>query len=233
MRIAVCDDLREDRQRITEALGGIVKNCRADEFDDGTKLLESHFKNPYDLIILDILMPKISGMDTAVKLRETDTETPVVFVSDSKEYGVQSYRVHASDYLLKPIDSDLLRECIKRCTAQNKKEQYITVTYEGIETKILLSNIQYLESNLRKVIFTMMENRKIEISGKLADFEQFLLDNNFCRCHKSYLVNIEYIDGISGDCFRLIGGKTIKISRTYLRNAKKAYFDYIFNSQIN
>ena len=117
---------------------------------------------------------------------------------------------------------------MKRLMSKKKKKQYIKITYSGTETRILLSNIQCVESNLRKVIFTLTGNKEIEISGKLADYEFFLTANGFCRCHKSYIVNIEHIDSIENDTFYLTGGKIIKISRTYLQSAKKAYFDYVF-----
>ncbi|MBO5278753.1 MAG: response regulator transcription factor [Lachnospiraceae bacterium] len=233
MRIAICDNLKSERQKAIEALNSVIKNFSVNEFDNGSELLESHALHPYDLIILDILMPKINGIDTAVSLRKNDTKTPIIFMSTSEEFGVQSYRVLAFDYLLKPIDKDQLKACMKRLLSQReKKKQYITVTYSGVETNILLSNIQCLESNLRKVIFTLSENREIKIIGKLTDFEQFLLKHGFCRCHKSYLVNIEHIDRIDDNMFYLTGGKTIKISRTYLQSAKKAYFDYIFTAEV-
>ena len=94
-----------------------------------------------------------------------------------------------------------------------------------------MSNIQCVESNLRKVIFTLSENREIQIVGKLTDYEKFLIPYGFCRCHKSYIVNIEHIDSIDGESFHLTGGKTVKISRAYLQSAKKAYFDYVFASE--
>lgn len=228
MRIAICDDLQTERQKTIEALDSVIRNFSVNEFDDGAELIKSHEVLPYDLIILDILMPKISGMDTAAQIRKKDTKTPIVFISTSEEFGVQSYRVLAFDYLLKPIDTEQLRACMRRLLSQRTKKHYITVTYSGTETKILLSNIQCLESNLRKVIFTLSENREIEVVGKLTDYEEFLLHHGFCRCHKSYLVNMEYIDSIDNDVFYLTSGKTMKISRTYLQSAKKAYFDYVF-----
>ncbi len=232
MRIAVCDDRKDERRMITEALKTVIKDFSADEFDDGNELLKSHDLRRYDLIILDIIMPKISGMDTAAALRKTDVETPVIFVSSSEDFGVQSYRVLAFDYLLKPIDREQLEVCIKRLFERKREKQYISITYSGTETRILLSNIQCLESNLRKVVFTLSENREIEVMGKLTDFEGFLTAHGFCRCHKSYLVNIEHIDSIDGDEFCLMGGKKIKISRAYLQSAKKAYFDYVFGSEV-
>ncbi len=231
MRIAICDDLNTERKKVIEALNLIMGNFSVNEFDDGYELIKSHMHMPFDLIILDILMPKISGMDTARLLREKGVKTPVVFISSSEEFGVMSYSVLAFDYILKPIDVERLRECMKRLFAQKKKKHYISVTYSGTETKILLSNIQCMESNLRKVIITLSENREIEIFGKLADFEEYLIKHGFCRCHKSYIVNIEHIDSIENDTFFLTGGRTVKISRTYLQKAKKAYFDYVFTAE--
>lgn len=232
MRIAICDDERAERKTIIEKLSKIVGDLAVNEFDDGRELVKSHGHIPYDVIILDILMPKIDGMATAELIRKSDGDTPVVFVSSSEEFGVQSYRVSAFDYLLKPIDEKLLEECMKRLMSKKKKKQYIKITYSGTETRILLSNIQCVESNLRKVIFTLTGNKEIEISGKLADYEFFLTANAFCRCHKSYIVNIEHIDSIENDTFYLTGGKIIKISRTYLQSAKKAYFDYVFSPEV-
>ncbi len=229
MRIAVCDDMAEERRNMRRALGSVLKDFTLDEFSDGNELLRSHAAHPYDVIFLDIIMPGISGMDTAALLRRTDTKTPIVFVSTTDEFGVQSYRVQAFDYLLKPIDVMQLRACLNRLFFAHRKKHYVTINYLGSDTRVLLSNIQCLESNLRKVIFTLADNREIEVNGKLADYEDYLLRHGFCRCHKSYLVNIEHIDMIAGDTFELSGGKSVKISRTHLADSKKAYFDYVFS----
>lgn len=231
MRIAVCDDLAAERKKTIEALGNVIKNFSVTEFDDGNELLKSHSENPFDLIFLDILMPGISGMDTASVLRKNDSKTPIVFVSTSEEFGVQSYRVLAFDYLIKPINTQQLKLCMKRLLMQQKKNDYITVTYSGTETNILLSNIYCVESNLRKVIFTLSENREIDLIGKLTDYEEFLTKHGFCRCHKSYIVNVERIDSLDGDTFYFPDGKRIKISRAYLQSAKKKYFDYVFGTE--
>ncbi len=229
MRIAVCDDMKNERRRIREALNSVIKDFTLDEFDDGNELLKSHAAHRYDVIFLDIIMPRVSGMETAARLRTADTKTPVVFVSTTEEFGVQSYRVQAFDYLLKPIDVMQLRSCLNRLFYAHRKKHYVTITYLGSDTRVLLSNIQCLESNLRKVIFTLADNREIELNGRLADYEDYLLRHGFCRCHKSYIVNIEHIDRVDSDTFVLSGGKRVKISRTHLADAKKAYFDYVFS----
>ncbi len=159
MRIAICDDVKEDRKSTFDALNSVIKNFSADEFESGKELVKSHAIFPYDLIILDILMPEINGIETASLIRQTDSHTPIVFVSSSEEFGVASYRVLAFDYLLKPVNPALVKECMVRLLSKQKKKEYVTVMYRSTETKILLSNIEYLESNLRKVIFVLSENR--------------------------------------------------------------------------
>ena len=133
----------------------------------------------------------------------------------------------AFDYLLKPIDTEQLQACMRRLLSQRTKKHYITVTYSGTETKILLSNIQCLESNLRKVIFTLSENREIEVVGKLTDYEEFLLHHGFCRCHKSYLVNMEHIVYATGTTVILSSGNQLPISRR-----KRQEFNQNFNAYL-
>lgn len=231
MKIAICDDIKAERENVISALKSVTDDFSADEFESGSELIKRHRSVLYDLIILDILMPQISGIDTAAEIRKFDEKTPIVFVSSSEEFGVRSYSVLAFDYILKPIDTKRFAACIKRLLSQKNEKPGISVLYLGTETKILLSNIHYLESNLRKVIFALSENRQIEVVGKLTDYEDFLLSHGFCRCHKSFLVNIRHIDSMDSDTFYLTCGRSIKISRTYLQSARKSYFDYIFGTE--
>ena len=97
MRIAICDDLKEERKKVIDALNSVIKNFSVNEFEDGNELLKNHSAFPYDLIFLDIHMPKISGIDTAAAIREKDEKTPVIFISESNDFAFQSYSVLAFD----------------------------------------------------------------------------------------------------------------------------------------
>ena len=112
MRIAVCDDLENERKKLIEALGNVLNDFVVNEFEDGNQLLESHAVMPYDLIILDILMPKINGIDTAAALRKTDTKTPVVFMDEvfdreyiQRKFENMRYLSEAGRTIRKGIDS--------------------------------------------------------------------------------------------------------------------------------
>ena len=79
-----------------------------DIFTNATDLLETIPVHHFDLLLLDILMPGITGMDAAREIRQTNSTIPIIFLTSSSEYAVESYRVNAADYLLKPLDADKL-----------------------------------------------------------------------------------------------------------------------------
>jgi len=199
MRIAICDDLSSEREALKNMLVQEIKNCTVTEFDNGLRLITCHNDEPFDLIFLDIIMPGISGIETAQEIRKTDKKTPVIFVSTSEEFGVMSYRVLAFDYILKPIDKDVLSESLRRFTDMDSGQQCIEVNCSGITAKILLSNIVCMESNLHKVVLSLSQGRSVTVSAKLSDYEKVLSQHGFIRCHKSYLINAQYIANIVGD----------------------------------
>ncbi len=107
MKIAVCDD---DIQCIAQVCALLEQWSQQKKialtlyhFSDGDELLRAPQKHCMDLLILDIIMPLLSGLDTAKELRNKDDHTPIIFLTSSKEYAVDSYEVHALHYLLKPV----------------------------------------------------------------------------------------------------------------------------------
>lgn len=137
----------------------------------------------------------------------------------------------AFDYLLKPVTDEAIKCCIDRFKKKRPDNRVVTIRYLGVRTNILLSNILYFESELRKVNFYLLEGKKITIKAKLDDFREIMLEQDFCRCHKSYVVNMTYVSSILSDEFHLTDGKEIKISRSFLHEAKQKYFNYVFGQR--
>lgn len=228
MNIAICDDLSEERTVIAKHLCAYFSEPNLSEFGGGDELVCAHKKKQFDLILLDMLMPELNGIQTAEKIRAFDERTPIVFITTTEDFAVQSYRVLAFDYLLKPITTEAIAQCLSKLTKLLPDKRFIGIDYMGVRTDLLLGNIVYLESELRKVIFHLSGNRSITITSKLEDYLNLTNEPDFCRCHKSFLVNLKYVDTISGEDFCLCDGTLLRISRTYLSSAKKAYFDYVF-----
>ncbi|MFA9397594.1 MAG: LytR/AlgR family response regulator transcription factor [Clostridiaceae bacterium] len=233
MNIAICDDLKVERDALREYIKKYISYAEVFEYENGNELLNQHKRNRYDLIFLDIVMPVINGMEVAEGIREYDKKTPIVFLTTSEEFAVRSYRVSAFDYLLKPINKKEMQNCLMRFIDSKIDIRSIIVKVMGVDIKICISNILYLESNLHKITFHLVGKRKIEVTAKLSDYDRLIENFNFCRCHKSYIVNIKHISSIFGDEYTMTNGDKIKISRQYFSNAKKAYFDYVFSEDAN
>ena len=232
MNIAICDDLQVERDILIKTIKNFKSNALVFEYENGNEIIADHKRNRYDLVFLDILMPIMNGMDVAEAIREYDKETHIVFLTTSEEFAVRSYRVFAFDYLLKPIRENEIQDCLRRFTSLKMETGSINVKFMGVDTKILISNILYLESNLHKIVFYLTGNREIKLTAKLSDYERLIENFNFCRCHKSYIVNVEHISSISGVEYTMTNGDKIKISRQYSYNAKKVYFNYVFATKV-
>lgn len=228
MKIAICDDFEEERSAIALHVQSYFSKASLSEFANGVKLVEAHEKNKFDLILLDMIMPVLNGIETAERIRAFDEVTPIIFVTTTEDFAVQSYHVLAFDYLLKPVTSQTMANCLSRFTKLVPDKRFISIEYVGVHTDILLSNIIYLESALRKVTFHLSGGKKISITAKLEDYLKLCDEPDFCRCHKSFIVNFSYVDTVSREDFCLSEGTILRISRTHLNNAKKSYFDYIF-----
>lgn len=228
MNIAICDDLECERTAIAKHLGTYFSEPSLWQYGEGAELVRAHKEKQFDLILLDMLMPGLNGIETAEQIRAFDQRTPIVFVTTTEDFAVQSYRVLAFDYLLKPVTEEAMTECLDRFIRLVPDKRFITIDYRGVRTDILLGNIVYLESELRKVIIHLSGNKRITITAKLEEFMNLSAEPDFCRCHKSFLVNLNYVHAISGEDFCLSDGTTLRISRTFSSAAKKTYFDYVF-----
>ncbi|SHH44759.1 LytR/AlgR family response regulator transcription factor [Clostridium grantii] len=233
MRIAICDDLKVERDALRKCIDKNQINTQVFEYENGNEFLVHHKINRYDMVFLDVLMPIINGINVAEAIREYDKETPIVFITTSKEFAVKSYRVFAFDYILKPIKEIEIQNCLCRFLALKKNKESISVKVMGIDLKICISNILYLESNLHKIMFHLEDKREIKLIAKLSDYEMLIESFNFYRCHKSYIVNLEHISSIAGEQFIMTNGDKVKISRQYFSDAKKIYFNYMFSDKGN
>lgn len=229
MNIALCDDMVSETDIIAEYIDQYFNDIAVHihKFNDGNILLENHEAQKYDLIFLDVLMPAINGFDIAARIREYDKNTPIVFITFSEEFAIKGYRVMAFDYILKPVKQSDLNNCLGRFMITRNNDGYIIINYKGVDTKIRLSNIQYIESNLHKILFHMHSAQTIEIRSKL-DFYEGKLSDSFIRCHKSFIVNLAYVEGIDSRGFVMKEGEIVKISRPYLNESKEAYYSYLF-----
>ena len=234
MKIAVCDDERQFLDAVCTLLEQWAQNhnirltlCR---FTNGDDLIDAHRKECMDLIILDVIMPFFSGMDTAKELRHDDSAVPIIFLTSSKEFAIDSYEVRAFYYLMKPVDREkffpVMDDFLK--IYDFRKITFTAPTANGF-CKIAIDDVEYLEAQNKQVLLHMRDGRTVEIRERFSACENvFLPDNGFFRCHRSYIVNLNRVEQFTKTEICTGQNARIPISRNSYMAFKDAYFNYMF-----
>ena len=239
IKIAFCDDDMEVLHQMNE----LIDRYRVERNEDITY---AAFQSPFellteiekgirpDILFLDVVMPGQNGMDVAKEIRQYDTNMKIIFLTSSPEFAVESYSVGAYFYQLKPIWEEsffrlmdaVLAECEKK-----KKNSLILRSKDGI-TRIDLQQLEYCEVLGRKLLFHLENGAVLESAGSLDDLAgQLMQYSNFFRPHRSFLVNMEYIQNISSRSIKMVNDAEIPIPHGKCSEIKNTYMEYAFNGE--
>ena len=156
-------------------------------------------------------MPGMSGVDAAKKIRAMDSSVFLLFATTSQDHGMDSFQVQASDYLVKPIQAEGVAQAIDWCLEHMPKPlRQLAVLVEGEQRTFPLAVIQYIDVyGHQSRIHT---NQELIVTRRgLDDLEAAIDSPDFLRCHRSYLVNMNYIQGMEGNDFRMSDGSLVPI----------------------
>ena len=226
IKIAICDDEPLMAQELAGHLGEYMKEksitaYSVSNFSDGRTLLES--AGSFDVIFLDIQMEQPDGMETARLLRRRGDHSLLVFVTVLKELVFDAFQVEAYDYLLKPLDSARFKQTmdrVLRALEQRTSEDIVIQRGTGCEV-VLLSDIVYCEVLGRKIYLHKSDGTVSDYYDKLEDLER-RVDGRFFKCHRSYLVNLDYVRGCQDGQVLLFRGERIPASRLRERELTQA-----------
>ncbi len=226
MTFAICDDEPLMAQELAGHLADYMEersltDYSVSDFPNGCALLESG--GSFDAVFLDIQMEQPDGMETARLLRQRGDHTLLIFVTVLKECVFDSFQVEAFDYLLKPLDSVRFRQTmdrVLRSLEQRTAEDIVIQRGTGCEV-VLLSDIVYCEVLGRKVYLHKKDGTVSDYYDKLEGLER-RVDGRFFKCHRSYLVNLDYVRGCQGGQVLLSGGERIPASRLRERELTQA-----------
>ncbi len=184
-----------------------------------------------DIIFLDVLMPGQDGISAAREIRKYDTTVKIIYLTSSSEFAVDSYAVGAYFYQLKPIWQEcfyrLMDSVLSECR-KNEKKSLILRCKEGI-TRLELDRLQYCEVTGRVLLFHREDGEVLDSAGKLDELcEQLKEYDCFVRCHRSYLINMDYVQSISNRYVIMTDGTQIPIPHGRYSELKDKFFTYFF-----
>ncbi len=228
IRIAIVEDDKNYISELKKMLAQYEKESGrkliVTVFDDGEDIAID-YKAEYDIILMDIEMRFMDGMTAATKIREKDNEVILIFITNMPQYVMEGYKVDALDYVLKPLTYFSLSQRIDRALIRMKKRltKYITIPIHNGIQKIDVNKIYFIEMHNHDAIFHT-ENGEYVLRESLRILEKLLEKESFYRCHKSFMVNLAYVDSIQG-CDIYIKDQIIQVSRS----KKKDFIDALNN----
>lgn len=236
-RIAVCDDNQNDLLIFSNY---ILQYCQRQEIDIDLKcfpgaqeLLETIAE--FDIIFMDIYLKDANGLEIIGQVRGTMSHTPVVFLTSSREFAIEAFRVNALHYLVKPVSQSDLEAALARCFtmiqttgAETDETKILTIKIinNPIPAVIRMHDIQYIEV-FRKISVLHTKKSSFETYASLNSiYEQ--LDHTFLRVQRSFIINMNAIEALTAEYVILNGGIQIPVSRKNRVFMKEQYQNFLF-----
>ena len=225
INIGICEDELHYRVNIKDMLGDILCtysiNYKIYEFSSGEELL-SNYPKDLDILIMDIQMKIINGMDTARKIREFDQNLEIIFMTSFSEFMQEGYEVKAYRYILKPISERKISRNILPCINEimKKKNNYLTINVKNYVDRIKIDSIVYIETDRPNILIYTNDN-KYTTKMSISKIDKILREHGFFRCHNSYIVNLKLVESMNSNTLK-IGEKYIPISKYRVKELKLA-----------
>lgn len=196
-------------------------------FDDGETLVE-RYKPTYDILLMDIEMARMNGLQAAKKIRERDDSVVIVFITAAPQYAISGYEVQALSYVLKPVPWFAFSQELKRSidAVRRRNDDSMLVETGTNQMRVLLSDILYIES-IRHTIIIHTFDGKLSITGTLKELETRLAEHDFFRSNSCYLVNLRHVTGVRDQDSVMSNGKLLRISRPRKKAFMQALTDYM------
>lgn len=231
LKIAVCDDEAPDRRQILrtteELLRAEGQGCELFEYESAAALLAALQEGAeFQILLLDVLMEQMDGMELAAALRRQGDNTAIIFISINREMALRGYEVAAVRYLAKPLRPEQLREALLFCCRSlYEKKELLLPTGKG-QRRVALSELIYAEASER-VTKLFLVGREEELAMKISALEALLPERQFILCHRSYLVNLDFVSYLRRRELELTTGGTIPVSKYRLGTVQKRLVNYL------
>ena len=243
MKFAICDDEALHLETIHTYIKEYSSlNCKTpitvSSFSCSESLLEDIERNgEYDVYFLDIIMPGMNGITLGRKLRENDCHAPIIYLTSSPEFAVDSYRVRAYDYLLKPVKKEDLFSSLTSLLSDlsPKNERFTMVRTRENNERLMVRNIMYARLSNRVISYYMTDGQIIQsiyIRGSFSDaVSDLLLDDSFILCGVSLAINLKHLTRLENNTLFFGNNHPVSVGSKVFRSIRSAWFDFCMNRE--
>jgi len=220
MKILIVDDEMLARERLVSLVSELNADFSISEAENGVAALKIINKESPELILLDIRMPVMDGLEVAHHLAGLEAPPAIIFTTAYQDYALDAFDAHAIDYLMKPVRKERLQQAIDRAKAlskvnidelrdhhdSNSSRTHLSTTVQGNLQIIPIEKIYYLKAD-QKYVTAVWSDGELLLDDSLKSLEQEF-SSQFIRIHRNTLVALEYIMGLEKD---EAGNPTIKL----------------------
>lgn len=231
LQIAICDDEQIDRQQAADLTREIMVAeglaCSLSSYESATALLTAIQSGAqFHILLLDVMMDGLDGMELAAALRKLGDSTAIIFMSTNRELALRGYEVSAARYLAKPLREDQLREALLYCYKTFCENKELLLPTEKGQSKLAPSDIIYVESWERGSRLQLTSG-PIETSVRISELASMLPERSFTFCHRTILVNLAFIKHLRANEIELADGRTLPVSKHRVSELKKRLLGYM------
>ena len=243
MRIAICDDEASCLAHILAVSEEYKKDraekgVRVDTFSHPEDILESAERiGGYDIYILDVIMPGMTGIELGVKLRDAGYDGKIIYLTSSPEYSLDAFRVKAFDYIVKPIVKEVFYKTVDEASASisEKKDKALIVKTKERSVKLKYDSIVYAEFNKRAICYYLVGGKSVESTTVRTAFSQamseLLQDKRFVACGQSMVVNLDHVTEIENTAVVFGSAYRPFLGEKLCRKLRDVWAEYLFGQE--
>ena len=226
LNIAVCDDEAKILEEIASFIKQEFPQSKVQAYSSGDTFISSSQERP-DVLLLDIDMPGMSGMEVASLLAQEKAQTLIVFVTAHDELVYDSFKYHPFAFVRKKFLADELRNVLNDCKKEIEGRNRHFVFQTASKTiNLSQSDILYFESQANYLaVYT--KDGEYRLRSTMTNIENELQNGDFLRIHKGFLVNLEHIKILKSDTLELDNGVMLPIGKSYSESAKESILRYM------
>ncbi|MDE6750842.1 MAG: LytTR family DNA-binding domain-containing protein [Lachnospiraceae bacterium] len=234
MKIAIVDDEKREQEIIAKYIEewAEAKKELVEFFCFGSSegfLFSWEDDKDYALLVLDIEMGEVSGLELAKKIRCEDKNISIIFVTGYDEYMQYGYDVSALHYLIKPVNKEKLFQALNKLSDKKEAVKSLILNSENEVRRIQINNVLYVEADGHGSIMHMTDE-VIHLKESFGNIEkQVIPTGEAVKCHRAYLVNLRFVSAIQNSNLILDNGENLPISRSQMKNVQREFLRYYGN----